>query len=186
MRRFRFPVAVAITSLALVAAVAAIGALVVPSALASAPWVGVAARFGPHSFGGPGFELPPELQGLGDLPPDQRFSHFVGAQLSLKDKDGKPLTIGVVPGKVTAASDTSLTIAANDGTTRSYVLNEQTLVHGKPAQGGAQATLANGEQVVVVTLDNSATATAVAMVDGFGPGGHGGPWWSSGPFGASR
>jgi hypothetical protein len=184
MRRFRFPIAVAATSLALVVAIGAIGALTVRSALANAPWVGGVGfggpgfggpGFGGHGFGGPGFELPPELQGLHDLPPAERFAHFTGVQLSLKDKDNKPFTVTVTPGTATAVSATSLTLAANDGTTKTFTLDSNTMIRGKPVQGGAQATqsspaLANGDLMVVVTLNNSTTARAIMNggKEGFG------------------
>ncbi len=79
MRRLRFPIAVAVTSLALVLALAGIGLLAARSALANAPWMG------PYAF-----DLPPELKGLHDLSPEERFGHFLGAQVNLKDKDNKP------------------------------------------------------------------------------------------------
>ena len=185
MRRYRFPIAVAATSLALIIALGVVGALTVRSALANAPWAG-GVGFGGHGFGGPGFggpgfELPPELQGLRDLPPAERFAHFVGVQVSLKDKDNKPLTANITPGTATAVSATSLTIAANDGTTKTFTLNDRTIIGGKAVQGGAQAaqpTLTNGDLVVIVTLGDTRTARAVMNggKDGF----------ARGPFGPHR
>jgi hypothetical protein len=195
MKWFWFPVAVLATSVVLVAALAAFAIPPVGVALASTIGVGGPSSAVPWQGGwhggpwgnGTGFALPAQLQGLGDVPADQRFGHFVGVQLNLKDKDNKPVTVNVTPGTVTAASATSLTLAANDGTTKSYVLNDRTVVHGTstpstPASGTASTTLTNGDNVVVVTLDNSTTATAV--IDG-GPHGFswsadGGPWHSTG------
>jgi hypothetical protein len=143
MKWFWFPLAVVATSLALVVALVAIIAFPARAALASALGASTAWTGGPWHSGpwanGAGFTLPPELQGLGDVPPDQRFGHFVGAQISLKDKDGKPLTITVTPGTATAASATSLTLAANDGTTKTFALNDQTMLRGKRTAGGSQA-----------------------------------------------
>jgi hypothetical protein len=191
MKWFWFPAAVLATSVVLVAALAAFVIPPVGIALASTLGVGGPANAGPWRGGpwgnGAGFSLPPQLQGLADVPADQRFSHFVGVQLSLKDKDNKPVTVNVTPGTVTAASASSLTLAANDGTTKTYALDDKTMVHGvstvaTPTSGTIAPTLTNGDNVVVVTLDNNATATAV--VDG-GPHGFswsasGGPWHPTG------
>jgi hypothetical protein len=196
MKWLWFSAAVLATSVVLVAALAALVVRPVGIALAStigaggptsgAPWQGGAWRGGPWGNGA-GFSLPSQLQGLADVPADQRFGHFVGVQLSLKDKDGKPVTVNVTPGTVSAASASSLTLAANDGTTKTYTLNDKTMVHGvsplaTPTSGTTSPTLTNGDNVVVVTLDNSTTATAV--VDG-GPHGFswsasGGPWHPTG------
>src|ERR671937_21195 len=100
MRRWRFPIAVAVTSLVLVVALAGTGGLLVRGALAGGqrfhgPWAWAAGPWaagpwgrGPWAggagaawHGGPGSQLPAELEGLHDLPPDQRFGHFVGAQI---------------------------------------------------------------------------------------------------------
>ncbi len=195
LRRFRFPIAVGLTSLVLVVGLVAAGALTMRAALASGPWsggpwAGSAFAGGPWGGGpwahGPGFELPAELQGLRDVPADQRFSHFRGAQINLTDKDNQPLTINATPGTVTAADATSLTMTANDGTARAFTLDAKTIIHSKSARGGdqaAQPVLANGDKVVVVTLNTSTTATAVIAGDmnGFGPHGPGGPWGRGGP-----
>ncbi len=191
MRRFGFAIAVAVTSLVLVAVVGvgvalalpAVGAVAGQHALAGPPWMG----FGPHGFGGTNFQLPAELQGLRDLPAADRFAHFTGVQVNLKDKDNHPLTVNVIPGTVTTSSATDLTIAANDGTTKSFTLNDKTIIHGTGAQGSgqpAQSGLDKGSQVVVVTLNNDTTAMAVVDggKDGFGAG-FGGPggWGGWGP-----
>jgi hypothetical protein len=189
LRRFRFPIAVALTSVALVAALVGVAALLVPNAVArGAVWAGGPGGpwYGGHGFGGPGFTLPPELQGLLDVPADQRFSHFLGAQINLTDKNNQPLTINVTPGTVTAASATSLTIAANDGTSKTYTLDANTIIRGKGVRDSSQATqptLAQNDKVVVVTLNNNTNATAVMAGDmnGFGPHGPGGPWGRFGP-----
>jgi len=194
MKWFWFPVAVVATSLALVAALAVVFVLPARTALASTLGVSGFASNGPWSGGtawhdgpwghGSGVALPPELQGLLGVPADQRFGHFVGAQISLKDKDNKPLTVAVTPGTVTAASATSLTVAVNDGTTKMFSLNDQTMLPGHRASVGGQTSSSspnNGDTVVVVTLNNSTTATAVVAggPQGFGWSGPGGPWGSA-------
>src|SRR5205823_4878196 len=104
------------------------------------------------------------------------------------DKDNRPLLVTATPGTVTAATATSLTIAANDGTSKTYALDNQTLVRGTSNArdvAGSPAPFASGDTVVVVALNNSATATAVfAGGDhGFGPPGPGNAW---GPFGHAQ
>jgi hypothetical protein len=130
------------------------------------------------------FTLPPELQGLASIPSGQRFAHFTGAQLSLKDENGKPLTIDLIPGVVTAASLTSLAIAANDGSAQTFTLDDQTVIHrmapSTPSAGTptTSPSLQKDAQVVVVALNHSATATVVLVA---GPSGFGSPgrwgWW---------
>lgn len=135
---------------------------------------------------GAGFRLPPELQGLTSIPANQRFSHFIGAQINLKDQNNQPLTINVIPGKVTASSGTGLTIAANSGTSQTFTLNSQTIIHAGQAAtstptgtSSASTNLKNGDAVIVVALNNSNTATAVmdGGSDGFASPGHPG-WWN--------
>ncbi len=123
--------------------------------------------WGHHS----GFTLPPELQGLTSIPADQRFAHFEGAQINLKDQNNQPLSIQVIPGKVTKASVTSLEITANNGNNQTFQLNSQTVIHGKAAQSAtptststSSSSIAVSDSVIVVILNNSTTATAV--IDG--------------------
>ena len=170
MQRFRFPIAVAFTSLALVLGLVVVGGLLAGSVLAGGPpWAGGHGFGGgpPWAHGGQGFALPPELAGLRDVPAEQRFSHFRGAQVNLTDKDGRPLTVEITPGAVSAASTTGLTLAANDGSTRSFTLDANTVLRGKAAP-------AQNDKVVVVTLNGGPTAHAVmVMGEGFGPWGKG-------------
>ena len=173
MRRFRFRIAVAVTSLALVLLLAGTGAVLVRNTVANGPW-SWGHRYGP-GFGGPGFELPEELQSLRDLAPEERFAHFRGAQINLTDAEDQPVRINLTPGMVTAASATSLSIAANDGSAKTFTLDDQTMIRSKGVRGGDEATepaLAQDDKVVVVTLNDSTTATAVMNVGtgGFGWG----------------
>lgn len=191
-KKIWFVIAAGITAILVIAVLGAIFVFPVRTVLANTLagpggtrtppwWGGWHAGWGNNS----GIALPPELQGLASIPSGQRFAHFTGAQLSLKDENGKPLTISIIPGVVTAASPTSLAIAANDGSAQTFTLNDQTVIHSMapstPAAAGtpaASTSLQKDAQVVVVTLDNSATATAVlaAGPSGFGwPGGWG--WW---------
>ncbi len=147
----------------------------------SVPWKGMWHNGGPG--GGSGFSLPPALQGLASIPAGQRFDHFTGIQVMLMDQNNNPLTINVIPGKVTAASATSLTIEANKGGSQSFTLDQHTIIHSlgayaptatgtpSPERSASQVdgtALQNGDDVVVVTLNNSSTATTVIAS---GPGG---------------
>lgn len=186
MQRFRFPIAVAATSLALVALLVVAGGALVTSALASTPFggAGLLGRSGPpwtwsgdHGAWGAGAALPPELSGLADVPAADRFAHFRGARVQLVDKDGKPFTVDVTAGTLSAASATSLTLAANDGTSRTFALDGKTAIHaGQTGQTG----LAPGEHAVVLSIDNSSTASMVAAFD---PAAGGAGWGPHPPFG---
>jgi hypothetical protein len=183
MRGLKFALAVLGTSLVLVLGVGAAGYYAVSSAFASGfgPF-GDHGAFGEHA-------LPPELQGLEQLPPADRFKHFNGAQVNLKDKDNQPMTVNVTPGTVTSVSATSLTMTANDGSTKTFALDDKTIVRGKPDMSTpgnrpAPTTLKQGDMVVAVTKNNETTAKFVmsAGTDGFGP--RGGPGSFGGPFGS--
>jgi hypothetical protein len=174
VNRFRFPIAVALTSLGLVALLVGVGGLFATRALAGGVGPG-GWGFGPPWAGhaGAGFALPSELRGLADLPADERFAHFKGVDVRLTDKDGRALTVGVTPGTVTAASAASLSIAANDGSARTFALDGTTAVRGKAAP-------AQGDRVVVVALNGGAAARAVVVLGGDGLG----PWGNQ--FGRGR
>ena len=183
MRRYRFPLAVLGTSLALVVVVAAIGIMTAPRALALA---GVGPFGGPFGGGGPfgDHALPPELQGMQNLSPAERFGHFGGAQISLTDKDGKPFTVQVTPGKVTASSANSLTLAANDGTSKTFSIDGNSVIRGKPDMSTPgnrpeAVSLKQGDLVVVMSKAGESNARFVVDggAEGFGPR-------PGGPFGA--
>jgi hypothetical protein len=162
---FRSPRSIALTVVAVALIAIGIGALLVRPTFAS-PF-----GFGPgYGVGGPWHTgpVPAELRGLADIPDAERFSHFRGVQVQLTDKDNKPLRVDVVPGTVSSVSGTSLTVAGNDGTSRTYTLDSNTMRRGDTVQ--------QNDQVVVATLNGSNTATAVFSVKdkgGFGPRG---PW----------
>ena len=155
----RFSLGVFFTSVALVIALVALGGYVAGSALA----FGGPRGFGPNMAGdnpwhqSGNFQLPPELASLKDVPADQRFSHFKGVTANLTDKDGKPIQITVTPGVATALSATSVTINGNDGAQHTYALDGNTFTRGTPT---------NGQDVVVVTLNNASTARALVAMNG--------------------
>jgi hypothetical protein len=177
MQRFRFPLAVAATSLALVLVLVGVGGLLVGNALANGPFSGAGA--GPWAAGHAGWQgnaLPPELAGLTTVPAGERFAHFRGVRVQLTDKDNKPLTIDVTPGTATTVSPTSLTITANDGSTHTYTLDDKTITHarsGPASLTGSTSAVSQNDKVIVATLNNSPTATAVVVFDpnGLGPRG---------------
>src|SRR5690349_15083093 len=112
MNRYRFPLAVFGTLLALVLILVGTGALLFQNALASplmaagVPW----AHGGPWNGTQSGWQLPAQLTGLADIPADDRFSHFRGIQVQLTDKDNKPFNVEVIPGTATAVTQTSLSV----------------------------------------------------------------------------
>lgn len=111
---------------------------------------------GKGGFGGFGFGLPrlPELQGID---PGQLFDHILGGSFNLKDANNNPLTITVVAGKVVSASDTSITIARNDGTgNATFVITASTQLRGKGSE------LAAGDPVVVTTKNGTTDAVSIA------------------------
>jgi hypothetical protein len=169
MQVFRFAVAVALTSLGLVAVLVLGGGLLVRSALAFGPWS--QGGFGPPWAGGHNgwaAAVPSQLSGLHDLPAAERFSHFKSAQVTLTDRDNQPVAMRITPGTATSLEGSTLTVAPNEGPSRAFNLDAQTLISGRRAYGGAQAgnpTINPGDKLVVVTLNESTTATAVWSVD---------------------
>ena len=147
----KFSVAVVLTSAVLAIGMVGAGAFMVTNAVASGIQDAAQTRVMDHG------NIPPELAGLKNIPADQRFAHFKGVSINLTDQNGQPLTIGVVPGVVSANTGTSLTINGNDGATHTYALDNQTATHG--------TTASNGQDVVVVTINNSPTARAVFAFD---------------------
>lgn len=138
MQRYRFAIAVGLTSLALVVALVGVGGVLVGNALAFGPGAWLAGGGGGRDGWQPN-ALPPELAGLVDVPAGERFAHFQGVRVQLTDKDNKPLTVEVTPGTVTSVTATSLTLAANDGTSHTYTLDDKTVVRGKAAHARGEA-----------------------------------------------
>jgi len=154
MRRYRTPIIVGLASLALLLTLGG-GVLLARTTFADGPW-----RGGPW-HGGHGLELPAELESLRDLPAGERFSHFKGAQVNLTDRDGNPIKVALTPGTATAVSAGSLTLAANDGSTRTFTLDQATVIGGRRQGNATEPRIEQDDAVVVVTLDDGATAAAV-------------------------
>ena len=183
MQRLRFPIAVALTSFGVVTLLVLAGAVLVGGGLARATgWA-----YGAPVHGGPpwlrgagewsGIAVPPQIAGLADIPHEERFSHFKGAQVTLSDKDGQPLVLAITAGTAAAVSATSVTINANDGSQRTFAIDGQTIVRGPRARDGDTTLIAQGERVVAVSINNSGTAAAVFA------GSPGGDWRGHAPFG---
>lgn len=163
---------------AVIAVTTTVGALAAHNALGNAAM----------HLGARGLQLPPELAGLGDLPAAERFAHFVGVQVSLKDKDNRPFTVTVIPGTVGTVTASDLTIAANDGSSRTFTLDSRTIMPVKSGRARFQ-TLQSGDRVIVVTANGDQRAMAIISAgngdfehDHFG----GPPWDHWGHFGPQR
>src|SRR5262245_48506040 len=117
MKLFSTPRSAAVSTLAIVLIAIGLGGLFVGQTVASA------APFGGGWHGDANWgrdNLPPELASLADVPEGERFAHFRGVQLSLTDKDGRPLQVNVTPGTVSAVSAASVTVNGNDGASHTY------------------------------------------------------------------
>jgi hypothetical protein len=122
-------------------------------------------------------DLPAEIRGLHDLPPEQRFAHFLGVQVKFTDANNTSHTVAITPATVTSVSSDKLNVTVNDGgASRSYNLTSDTRIHqaGEHRRAGGQeqqAAVKSGDRVVVVTMDGSNDAKAVMIggADGFGP-----------------
>ena len=127
-------------------------------------------------------EMPAEIRDLHNLPPAERFGHFLGGQMRFSDTSNTAHSVAITPGTVSAVKADELTITPNDGGgSKSFALNADTRIHatGQPWSGPQSASPKAGDRVVVVTLDGSSAARAVVIggPDGFGPRGpfqHGG------------
>jgi hypothetical protein len=170
MKRFMAPMLGVAGALFLAVGIFAAGGMLATRALASSPFVAGPQMMGAWGRGDHGAwasQLPPEVRGLADIPAADRFDHFKGVTVNLTDKNNQSLAVTVTPGTVTAISSNSLSLAANDGSTRTYTLDANTIEKDK------RAPLAN-QKAVVVTLNGSTTAAAVfsAPPQGAGPHGH--------------
>jgi hypothetical protein len=140
MSELRFPVAVVLTSVAMVVGLFLVGGTLARTALAGGP-----------SFGGP-----PWAWAGGHRGGAAGFAPFDDL------RDGRPFTLEVTPGTVTAASQSGLTVQTKDGASKSFAIDAQTRLRATPA---------SGDQVVVVTRNGAPNALVVA-----GPH-NGRGWW---------
>jgi hypothetical protein len=103
---------------------------------------------GPFAFGGPG--------ALGGL-----LGAVHGTAVVPKSGGGYQ-TIAFQNGKVTAVSDTSITLRSADGYSRSYQVTSSTLVN---AQRDGIGSIKAGHQVIVTAAVSGSTATATRVID---------------------
>ncbi|MSQ26520.1 MAG: PDZ domain-containing protein [Dehalococcoidia bacterium] len=132
--------------------------------------------------GGPGGLGMPFMDDLQGVPRDQVFDHMIGGQFTYKDKDGKTVTTSAVFGKVTTASDNSVTITRNDNAqTATFSIDANTKLRGKGSD------LKAGNKVVVSTKNGSTTAAAIANSQGGPrPGGQNKPGGQGGATNPNR
>ena len=81
----------------------------------------------------------------------------------VKGKDGKPVTVDVQRGQVTAVSATSVSLKSEDGFTATYVVNGDTRVRVGREKSAISAIKA-GQQAWVVASKSGDTATARILV----------------------
>lgn len=116
---------------------------------------GAGGRGGHGGHGGMGFGMP-NLPELKDIPVDQRFDHMLGGSFSINDKDGKKVTLRIIPAKVVSATDTEVVVTPNGGTSNStFKVTADTKVPGKAS------ALKAGDKVVVTAKEGSTDALAV-------------------------
>lgn len=115
-----------------------------------------------HGFG-PGF-------GGGLLGIGGRIEH---GSAVVKDRAGTTKTVDLQNGKVTAVSDTALTVKSDDGFSQSYVVVAATRVT-KDWQGSTASSIKTGDTVMVIATETGGQHQATLIADGVGgPRGHG-------------
>src|SRR5687767_13181009 len=60
-------------------------------------------------------DLPAEIRDLHNLPPEQRFDHFMGAQFSFSDTNDKQHRVSITPGAVSAIKSDELSLNLYEG-----------------------------------------------------------------------
>ena len=122
-------------------------------------------------------QIPPEVRGLWQLSPAERFNHFAGVQARFSDVNSVSHTVTVVPGTAQSASADSLTVTPNDtslGSSKTYTLSADTVIRraAQPWAGGQTPTqIAAGDKVMVVAIDgDQPRAVIVSGPQGFGSG----------------
>ncbi len=111
--------------------------------------------------GGYGDQLPPALDFLRGIPPDQRFDHFRGGSATVTDQQGTARVLTLTPGTVQSVTANGVAVVPNGETTaRTFNITADTRVLALPAPGSLQALVA-GDKVVVLTLDNGADAIVI-------------------------
>ena len=109
------------------------------------------------------------LDGIGQ---GQLLDHFKGAQISLTDKDGNPVTVQIVPGTVASVSGNTLVLTPSDttkGPTVTFSVPDGTIIR-KGTGAVALSALAGGDKAVVVTVNNQVKAVLAGQEVTIWPG----------------
>lgn len=93
--------------------------------------------------------LQPELEGI---PVEERFSHYMGADVRITDKDGSTHTLEFIPGTLKAVSGDQLTLLTNEGGQLTFTITSE--VKGYQLL----ERLKEGDKLVVATVDGSVRA----------------------------
>lgn len=93
-------------------------------------------------------------RGLGELDGQPLHGEFV-----VKGKDGKPVTVDVQRGDVTAVSASSVTLRSEDGFTATYAIAKDTKVRIN-AKGSTAAQVKTGDKAMVTARKSGSTVTA--------------------------
>jgi hypothetical protein len=84
-------------------------------------------------------------------------------ELVVKDRGGKPVTVDVQRGSVTAVSASSITLRSDDGFTATYTITSDTRVR-IDEKGSTTAEVRTGDTAVVTARKSGDTATAQLLV----------------------
>lgn len=102
------------------------------------------------------FPFLPELEGI---PGEELFSHLIGGQFTLTDKDGKEVTLAVTAGTVVAVAENSITIDPNGPAGNvTYNVTTSTILPGWPR---SVASLQAGDPVVIMSKQGSQDALSI-------------------------
>ena len=127
-------------------------------------------RFGGRHFGGHGGPFGGRLFGLGG------FGKFGGlhGEFTIKKPDGSGYeTVATQTGEVTAVSPSSITVKSEDGFSRTYSVDENTVVgSGRDGIGSVKT----GDTVHVAGIVDGGKASAAAVLDSTGLGKIGQHW----------
>ncbi|MCL5264545.1 MAG: hypothetical protein M1343_05015 [Chloroflexi bacterium] len=101
------------------------------------------------------------LPGLEGIPLDQMFSHFMGAEINMTDKNGKALTYKITPGVVSSVGSNNIVITPNGQTVaQTFAVTPTTIIYSQMTKGTLQ-TLSPGDKVMVVTEGQSMDALII-------------------------
>ena len=95
----------------------------------------------------------------------QLFDHYLGAQIQLTDKNGQPVTVQAIPGKVASVSGATLGLNKNDGSTVTLIIPNDAVVR-KGNQTVSLSALTVGDKVVVITVTSSSQTLVKAVLAG--------------------